>query len=319
MDAVTETIKRLKKKWPRDYISSEVLKNVDIWLRQFKEIDKSFALKIFEKLDYVSHKEISDFLFQFHEDMTINYHEDEMVIVPVTKVTWNKNQWEFNNDDIKSGHIMQVLYLQNNSSMTEFEINNRSPFTKTITKKYYENAKCIIFLDDFIGTGNTVNNFIQAFYSRYKIPLETETFLVCYAIMEDAYTLLKPRFTKIFYVFKYPSLFKNIVIWGSDDPHSIKEAMKIYELGFDLYGKGDHYKFLFGFGQTGSSIFFEHNTPNNNLSSLWNNNWNTVIKDKWVPILIRFSKNSKEYNYKSIIDSSKVKAEMANQYREKRG
>lgn len=149
------------------------------------------------------------------------------------------------------------------------------------------NIKHIVFLDDFIGTGNTFIDFyntnldLQNFITDNKI--DSLHILACIC-MQKAKANIKSKLPSIEVV----ADFRNKILIRSETPLHIfnyRDFTKIKSI-VEKYGNKFNYTFdkkkvVYGYGESQSFVSFFHSTPNNSLSIIWND------RDNWTPLYPR--------------------------------
>ncbi|WP_294275754.1 hypothetical protein [uncultured Chryseobacterium sp.] len=242
------------------------------WLENFDEDEVESMLNLLCIYEYIPYNEFLSRLDDYFADLLNTIPKnDKILIFPFGKIG-------------KSG--MFVTYpLSKTKSFgkrnTDIEI------SKDVKNLKISNVKHIVFLDDFIGTGNTFikdytrNNDLQEFIKDNKI---NSLYLLSCIAMQQGVNYIKSKIDIKVFADIRDKLFENkntpLSIFETSSIKKIKNIVQKYGNSFNL--EYDAKKITYGYGESQSFISFFHSTPNNTLSIIWND----VM---WKPLFARSS------------------------------
>lgn len=265
-----------------------VVKPLDIikWLGNFDTEDLEYAKDFISNLTVYTTNEIEEILNDSFSELFKDIGKDERIIViPIG---------EFG----KSGSMVSYFFQK-----TEF-YKNRSNNSKidllpTLNNYLFNKDKnyTLVLLDDFIGTGKTINTYFIECIENIKQNFK-DIYCIGVAGMENGISLISPLFkeVKIPYsnIFK-PAFSSRSSIFGYRKYSDHREIAYKYgkKLTSPSRGKNKNLlkdsngeqKFLDALGYENSQalVSFAHGSPNNTLPIFWAN------KDNWFPMIPRFS------------------------------
>jgi hypothetical protein len=186
-------------------------------------------------------------------------------------------------------HIKNVLLLRKdytiysiiedgkkiNSSATlleEFKLLNRIPSDyshriEEINISQLENIENIVFFDDIIGTGKTVEDFFSVNLAKFK---NVKCFIFCIEIMSPTMERLNKYFIEnniscnVIPHKIQEKAFDGQVIFGAESKQN-ENVLKVFEERLWSVGNA----FILGYGNSQAIVSFFRNTPNNTISSFW--------------------------------------------------
>ncbi|WP_416442113.1 hypothetical protein ACH3O9_15800 [Leeuwenhoekiella sp. A16] len=232
------------------------------WLENFEEEDLKYAYDLLQVFEYVNFPEmqyrLEDLLKKIFSELQ---DDDKALVIPYGKFG-------------KSGTL--VTYpLSHSPFYKNLEHNGKITISKDLEKIDVENYKCIILIDDFIGSGKTFcdeytdEGIEKWILGRIELP---KVCVLCTVIMSEGKNKITDTFNYIeVYAQERSKIFDKIssplVALGNFDRHYNNNSK--YE---KLIKISNNYKG--GFKNSQGLLAFSHGTPNNTLPIFWwSNNW----------------------------------------------
>ena len=287
---------------PDKYIGEDILfNNIQEWLEICEdEEEKKCVLELFEQYMYFPYDK-----FQREVIKIIGKLKSEGVDINNTFfiVFSSSKGVASGGDSISSALTLAIM----NDSVKENIITDTEKATD-ILKQNIQNYKYIVFCDDVIGSGYTLNTKIKHFFDRFNIASGTTIYisLICgrkKKIIEKIKEFNKELGKKYNVCFKYILLnpIKKCLDESSIEEINKNKIKKIEER-VEEYAIEDKDKTYFcGFNENQLLVSFFYNTPNNTLSLFWRP---TIIS---VPLFQRTS-----YKRLTIDDCRKNKERLSN-------
>lgn len=242
------------------------------WLENFKINEINYMLDLLSVFEYISYNEflarMDDLLSELFSTIPKN---DEILIFPFGKFG-------------KSGIFVTYPIAKTKEYKKR---KNLIEISQDVKNLKLSSIKHIIFLDDFIGTGNSFidsyneNLELQNFISDKKIASLHILACIC---MQSAVSNIKSKLPLI----NITADFRNKILVRHQTPLHIfnyKDFIKIKSI-IEKYGNKFNYifdskKVIYGYGESQSFVSFFHSTPNNTLSIIWND------RNGWIPLYPR--------------------------------
>src|SRR6478672_3453677 len=239
------------------------------WLENFEETEVDNALDFLFFLEYITFSELQIRLNEQLEKID-NYFSSEkrFVLVPFAEYP-------------KSNDI--VLYLISKCpSFDRLRKQSRIQITADLSHFKITSDSVLIFVDDFIGTGNSFNkwyktNDVDDLYNLNPCPSAEQAILAA-IIMEDANLFLRHQYPEmvIFGEFRKKIFSKDFSPFNlSGNRFEMKQLCLKY---------GVSLRAPLGYGKSESLVAFDYGTPNNSLSIIWSDR-------DWSPIFPRLSRS----------------------------
>lgn len=257
--------------------ASEALSN---WLSQFDRFDRPIAQSLVDDLNLVSTSQ-----FEIHISKTIrrilkNYKK--IALYPVLELA--EENLSAVQDDKKEKVLSQhpkLRRLAGSSTKISYFISRlHQQYPRSIAARpthenlISEKIKAIVYIDDFIGSGQQIINFWHFFVSR-KIKSwlsysKCDVFFVSYAAMSKGISNI---------VKNCRGVKKDEFLFFIKDP-SFKDKKSIISL-CDRYISKFSKNNIYGYGNTLTNIVFEWKCPNNTPPLLWSDkNWTPLFKGR---------------------------------------
>ena len=252
------------------------------WLNNFKQEDRSKALTILSKLEYISEYELIELLNERLKKILLSTSKDcNFIIHPIGEYG-------------KSGTLM-IYYIRKTPCFIEnlmrFEFfESYNSFKKNKKNSKIKSNSVLIVLDDFLGSGFSLINYYKTYISPQviAIPQIIEQYLVSIYHLDKAEKNIKRELgsnLKLISERKFPAFSDTTSIFGYR-----AKMLPIRELAFK-YGKNlfsisnrETKKvefFPLGYENSQALIIFPYNPPNNTLPIIWSS------KAGWKPLYPR--------------------------------
>lgn len=249
------------------YIGEDIFeKNIECWLGNFKE--KNVFLQLLSNYIYVPEIIYGLNLDNLLLEIVDRCKMGKEIIKETFFITFPSKK------GIKSGGdvIRDVLPIANLDCIKKEQLIVDIKKNKASISK----AKCVVFIDDVIGSGKTAKNNIKNFFNIKDIDLkEKKIFLVAMY----AEPTIKEELEKELKNFKYKleiivlcecrrCLSKNYIFTESELEENKSKVIKAEE---EIAGKkvGEDNSFAMGFENSQLLLSFFYNTPNNTLCMFW--------------------------------------------------
>ena len=270
---LTEDYSNFESKFKTEIRDGELTKKAENWIDQFPFFDwKIYALKLLSNIIYLN-------------DDGIDKKLEEM-----TKYMSALNNYVISNIEGIEKSSSHLFYPLNKSLKIPSE--NFIPSQNLISS----DDRSIVFIDDMVGTGNQVINYIKKLKVEGKIGDQK---LYYYAIVG-----LKDGIDKIKNSGLFEEVEANIVISNAAfDTGFIFQARDsgiaknmAYSIGKQLTERKNKIDPL-GYKNSGTLVFFRHNTPNNSLPIFWASGKCKILESlgedtevNWTPLFPRKQK-----------------------------
>lgn len=271
-----------------------------LWLEQFEPVDKELAIFIANNLTLISHIEFERNLTSTIEKVSDAYRGAvSFFSVRELERHFKENYY---------GYDIRPFYEQASSSDgksvnafgSSSDVGSEARIAhiirqlcKSKSKKYLNHptlermreTRCdaIVFVDDFIGSGNRVNDFLTSFWKERSVVSwlsgkQVKFHVIAYSGMEKGISRVenhrsKPNVT----IYRDAPTFRDLC-WGP-------KKMKSVENLFIKYAKKGGLKIgmRLGYEDGMASIVFEHGCPNNVPAVLWGDNdvrWSGLFPER---------------------------------------
>lgn len=237
------------------------------------EYEESVLIELLKNFNYYSRYRVSDILKDLHSRYMKEEENDDYTIYTSIKSK---------NGHVNSSQELIIDYKYIN------DINSKSAIDdlKSIINGKQNNGdkiKCVVFVDDIIGTGKTVINYLKGYIEFlkgkkvYLLVLEVSEY-GCHKVKE--FGELNEINIEIKYFNEHKKAFFEDYIFKKDDALKARTVLKKRETL--LWNNKMDY--VLGFEASELLVAFCSNTPNNTLSSFWYKNeklnWNPLFPRK---------------------------------------
>lgn len=247
------------------------------WLSNFEEDSRLIGIDILRNMLYVTEDDLRFECSKILRHFEQNYCKNQLAkiyIVPIAKYG-------------KSATLL-MYYIQKTDVFKRFESQNQVAILSNeslVKETIFQETDCIIFMDDFFGTGKSILKGIRSFYS--KCHESANSISKCFAAsiyyMKQAESTLKEHYPQINLIGNrhYKIFGDDPLIFGS---HAI--SLKYKKFTQELSQKKSLYRIKeiyhnLGFDNSEALIAFPYVTPNNTLPIIWSN------RNTWKPLLPR--------------------------------
>lgn len=245
---------------------------VNRWLNNFEDADKKLALELLYFFEYIDYNELLYILDkQLFNCLNALPPNEEILIFP------------FGNLGKSSIHMLYPL------NKTKTFIKNKNNITFSSVIKDILKYKHVIYIDDFIGSGNSFDKFYNLDKHKEIIDdknLVTENLISC-IIMDEGMKFLKEKYP---YLRIYAELRYKLISSGRfnqlfDDINASEKLIDKYGKKFTIFDKSKKKNIPIpkGYSNSESLIAFYYSTPNNTFPIFLDDRFN------WVPLFSRFA------------------------------
>lgn len=277
-----------------DYIKKHQCNDMGNRIRKwFKSIendyDKGVYLLLMEQFRYYSRENIIEALRKVHKEVTdFDKNIDYTIFFPMFSYNGNTNH---------SFEIQNMYRDANKLSKYCFPTN----INLAIEKLPMNDISNIIFIDDMIGTGETIKKSIREIHKKYKSLFNKNIYILVLEVPENIMNIEEDINEeldiniKIIYLNKHKKAFDSGYIFDEKNKVRAKEVIKKYDTQLTKNAND-----ILGYGNSEFLLGFYYDTPNNTIISLWKQNedlsWNPPFyrstkishRPKWL-------KSSKQY------------------------
>jgi len=279
--------------------------------KSFEEIQAIIENCIEKDYCYYSEKKIKEIFHQFHKGLKKEFIkrliaiEKNVYFIPVC----NKETYKANSSldmlslYLKANNMQNSQYKQMNSIVDlevkrERALNNFKDYLHYKDDEYYlrekklekekwennlKNIKCVVFLDDYTGSGSTIKDFINI-VADY-LPKNIEIKIFCIHGTSEAKDVIESALNS-------NNIKGSVIFHRQSEPYfqmnpQTKEIVHNFE---KKIVRPNRYKDILGFKATQSVVTTYRNTPNNTLSLFWNDNPSNPV---WKALFPRRDKDNK--------------------------
>ncbi len=245
--------------------------NVALWLNNFEQDDFDDAITVLEHVEYYRFDDCIDMIKQrlisiFSKIPNLN--KRSILITPV-------------GDPGKSGDMLEYLtrrVLKDSKNEQLFNgLNVLFNRVEYISGPLGDSFDVIIYVDDFIGTGDTFTDFYTE-KDLHERTVNVDQYLMCYFILDTG----KKRLNKKMPSIKVVGEQKVQVFQSKQSPFGCyAKKLPIRKMCY-RYGR-KLFSYPLGYENSQSLVCFENTTPNNTLPIIW-------CEKNWVPLFPRFFK-----------------------------
>lgn len=253
------------KKWYDDRDGMVFEHQIDQWLLQFEKDEQEFLLECLKRYSFFRASEYKygqKFLYSKLVSLLPNW-KDKSFIFKIYK-----------NEASYSDNFFNDFWLTNN-------IKNECKQNIEDYEEYYDQLDNLIFIDDFMGSGNTIIKYLSCIFEKYNILKKKKIVLLAMYLTNSAELALK-NFAMdrsvdltILYYKKGDKFFKEGRYYSGQQ---LKDKIAIYEKICNSASISE--KFRYGYENSQSLFTICDNTPNNTLAIFWesNKNYDSLMK-----------------------------------------
>lgn len=276
------------------------------WLSQFALLDQKVAISIVDKLTLVSHTEFERNLISklgevasgikgsvgFFAIRELEKEQGDIwlggVAIPFYSQVTSQDGGSVNalspssdqGSEARVVHIIRQLCRQNPKKYLNH------PTLESLRKS---KADAIIFVDDFIGSGRRVRDFLDSFWLVRTVVSwlsgkQIEFHVVAYSGIEDGINHAEKHKSKPqVHIYRDAPTFDSFP-WSNDKKESVKELCRKY--GSVANRSRQH--MWYGYKEGMAAIVFEHGCPNNVPAILWEKGsaWEGIFPNRTIPLTV---------------------------------
>lgn len=275
------------------------------WLNQFKPIDQETAILIANSLTLVSHTEFERNLLTKMEELASSI-EGTVGFFAIRELEKEKTSEGFDGAvlpfysqvESSDGKSVNALSASSNQGSEAKVANIIRQLCKSNPQKYLnhptlENLRsnksdAVIFVDDFIGSGGRVHEFLDAFWLEKTVVSwlsgkQMSFHVVAYSGTESGIAYAgRHKSTPQIHIYRDAPTFDTFH-WGADKKNRIKELCRKY--GYIANKKRKN--MWCGYREGMAAIIFEHGCPNNTPTILWEpdftgSGWNGLFPNRTI-------------------------------------
>lgn len=253
------------KKWYDDREGLVFEHRIDQWLLQFEKDEQEFLLECLKRYSFfraAEYKYGQKFLYSKLVSLLPNW-KDKSFIFKIYK-----NEASYSDKFFNDFWFTNNIKYECKQNIEEFE-------------ECYDQLENIIFIDDFIGSGNTIIKYLSCIFEKYNILKKKKIVLLAMYLTNSAELALK-NFAMdrsvdltILYYKKGDKFFKEGRYYSGQQ---LKDKIAIYEKICNSASISE--KFRYGYENSQSLFTICDNTPNNTLAIFWesNKNYDSLMK-----------------------------------------
>lgn len=260
-----------------------------LWLDNFKPEEYELAIALLEHIDFYREKDFVSLLAIAISELSTDKKSIRFHFLPIGKPG-------------KSGDIV-VYQLHKLFAQSEIKAVVYNYASEIALEALNENDY-LVLVDDFIGSGNTVDTFIQTIPNKESLLSYPQLSIICGVIMKNGLGLLNRKYTKPYGVSIHAGDIKNRAFEKGLSPFGGYIRMKRMRDFCYKYGVCLSRHFPLGYKNTQSLVIIEHTSPNDSIPILWSNK---LYKGKpWIPLAPR--------NYPIVVERAAIDRQENNRW-----
>lgn len=234
------------------------------WINQFELEDQDSIIKLLDHFHYFSSDKVFELLNELYKKLVAEFNIDEKttLFVPVGYIA-------------KSGAAISYFFRRENNLSEESFI-----ALKDIEIADFHRLKNIVFLDDFIGTGEYIDSIKKDLILKLPENIRNRVNFICACVVGYQQGIDKVRDDLLKVCSAYTIRYNEQPLHSKSSIFSKNEKKKILEV---LYKYNSQLKpnSPMGYGSIMGLVSFFFATPNNTLPIFWSS------KDDWYPLFPR--------------------------------
>lgn len=262
-------------RWGKEDMKTENFHiKISKWLEPIDdEYEESILIKLLKNFNYYTRYRISEILIDLHSSYMNEEKNDDYSIYTSIKSK---------NGHVNSSQELIIDYKNINNINSKSVIDDLKSIINR-DKSVCSMIKCVVFVDDVIGTGKTVIDYLKGFIEFLK---GKKVFLLVLEVSEFGYykVLEFGKQNGINIKIKYFNMHKKAFLqdYIFDKDNALKARTIVEKRETLLWNNKLDY--VLGFKESELLLAFCSNTPNNTLSSFWYKNeelnWNPLFPRK---------------------------------------
>jgi hypothetical protein len=253
--------------------------NILKWLANFQEQELQYALDFVNNLTVYTSNEIEEAYHNGLNSILRSIPPNEKIVVHPLGVFGKSGSmmaYLLRKTDIFAKNPSRIILASNSANLATLE----------------EEYKCLVILDDFLGTGGSVEKYYNSDVAPYLGRFNKKCFLGV-AAMETGFHKIRPLFDKI----EIPKTNIHKRAFSSDASYfGYRKFFEHREIAFNygsLLTKPERlksgslkYKHALGYENSQSLVAFFYGSPNNSLPIFWQGGNDKI---DWFPLIPRFN------------------------------
>lgn len=258
---------------------SSYIGNLVKWLENFDEDEVQYAIDFLMFFEYIT-----------LDELQLRLTEQLSMMVKTLPVNHNILLVPFANY-VKSNDIIAYL-ISKTMIYRDLKDKGRIDLTRNFKEFNYNNPTVLVFIDDFIGTGDSFLTFYKEksvdVFMGNTCNIFHQCFLLAAIVMNKGYDLLHLKIPELtIFAEKRVNIFCNknspfIISHGARKMKAL--ALKYGEKLVIVKRGGQDVFYPLGYGMCEALISFDYGPPNNTIPIIWSS-------DKWHPIFPRLAKD----------------------------
>ncbi len=241
-----------------------------LWLDNFESDEYDMAITLLEHVDFYREKDFVSLLGSAIEKLALGINTVRFHFLPL-------------GNPGKSGDVV-IYQLQKLFAPYQGKAAFYNYFSE-IKTDHLQQDDYIVLVDDFIGSGNTADEFIQAIPNKDALLAYPRLCIVCGVIMKSGKVMLERKYTKTYGVKIAAGDEKYKAFEKGNSPFGGYVRMKRMRDFCHKYGIRLYRKAPLGFKNTQSLVIIEHSSPNDSIPLLWSNK--KIYGKPWTPLAPR--------------------------------
>ena len=198
--------------------------------------------------------------------------------------TYNNVYYVFKARSNSSNHTIcsrlqcDMILSENNKIMLVEEKINKNTISKIEIKQILKSS-CVVLVDDFVGTGDSLLEIIDLIEKNY---VGLDVIIISYVWYKKSINYVKS---------KIDNKHNNYKIYNEEDIYEINDYMEIFKDSPDIIEYINRIcclctkdEFKYGYKNSGLMLAINNLAPNNNISMIWLNKFKEI---DWKPLLTR--------------------------------
>ena len=259
--------------WFDDREGANFEREIDIWLAQFDDEEQEFLLECLEKYSYFRDAEYRYAIRTLYNDFNCknpDWKEHSKIFM------MNKENGRVSNSN---GFFIDFWKINNIKNECKNEVG--------LFENCFDLFDNIVFIDDFIGTGNSVVTYLNTQFKKFPILKSKSIHILCLYLTKSGELALENYATdnslnlQLYYYRKGDKFFKEGHYYSGNN---LIEKIDMYSKIWD--GKFANFAYKYGYGDIQSLCSINDDTPNNTLGIFWKKSTN------YSPLFKRYQEDS---------------------------
>ncbi|MCU6793731.1 hypothetical protein OB236_16625 [Paenibacillus sp. WQ 127069] len=267
---INELVVFCENRWGSGSYLKSLGNDINNWLSNTTEEEREILIHLLKNFDYYPNRRASQGVQEIHTRVekelqsqigTENNIYNNVLFFPVTKKSGTKTS---------SQHIFDLYTLTN--KITKYCCKTHMESVANDPYKPFDHVEHIVFIDDMIGSGDTMKKFLKQTFEKFPFLKEKRLYLIVLEAFSNGIKIIKdfaqPTNIEIYYSKLHAKAFDDGHIFTGDKLEKAIQTIQQLELKIN----DNDPKHVLGYKKSEALMAFFHNTPNNTLSSFWKEN-----------------------------------------------